>query len=169
MFGIEKNELNNRPQPRVALAARRRFVLSALSVGVAGVIGLLTPLRAWAKWPKTLFEQADYGKTIDALTQGREVKKLAMLKAPKIAENGGQVRIAVLIKEPPAKIKKVSLIVEKNPVPLTSQFVLHDNAEPNVSVNLKVRETSRIVALAEADEGIYKDEVEVQVSAGGCG
>ena len=148
--------------------SRRRFILGSLAAFV-GALGLLTPLRALAKWPKTLFSQTDFNAVVNELTQGLEVKKLAMLEAPKIAENGGQVRVSVKMDAPEVAVKKISLVVEKNPVALTSQFILHKDAVPNVSINLKVRETSRIIALAEADGVVYKDETEVQVTAGGCG
>lgn len=150
--------------PTIFAPARRRFTVGVLASGLAAC---LAPLRALAEWPKALFTQTDFDATVAELTQGRKVKKHAMLKAPKIAENGGQVRVGVTA--PEGGVAKISLIVEKNPVPLTSQFLLGEHSVPEVGINLKVRETSRIIALADAGDTVYRDEVSVQVSAGGCG
>lgn len=150
--------------------SRRRFLGGVLATGGAGIISLLAPLRALANWPEKLFGMTEYDKTIATLTQGAPTHELPMLTAPKIAENGAQVRVSINIPADKLKeIKKISLVVEKNPVPLTSQFITCDCSAPSIAINLKVRETSRIVALAEADGKIYKDEDEVQVAAGGCG
>ena len=158
----------NRPENRCGKKlSRRHFILGGVATIVAGVGGLLAPIRAWANWPKELFTQTEFKKTMKALTEGFKVKKKEMLTVPRIAENGGQVRVSVNIED--VKVTKISLVVEKNPVPLTSQFLMTGKTVPKVGINLKVRETSRITVLAESNGTIYKDEAKVQVSAGGCG
>lgn len=155
-----------RAPQRAHSVERRRFTVGLL----AGFAGLLSPLRAFAEWPKTLFGQTDFDKALAELTQGRKTEKRPMLKTPKIAENGAQVRVSAKLPDAAAgAVSKISFIVEKNPVPLTSQFILGGRSVPSVGVNLKVRETSRIVAVAETAEALYMDEATVQVSAGGCG
>ena len=146
---------------------RRQFLYKAAAAGV--VAGLFAPLRALANWPGTLFSMSEFDGTLNELTQGRETHELAMLKVPRIAENGAQVRVSVDAAKVGGNVKKISLIVEKNPVPLTSQFVMHERSIPSIGINLKVRDTSRVVALVETDDGLYMDETEVQVTAGGCG
>lgn len=125
---------------------------------------------AWASRPQSAFALTDYQKSIAEIVGGAVVKadeKNVRIILPEIAENGGQVRVEVEVDLP--KVESISLLVEKNPVPLTSQFIITKNSMPYVSVNLKVRETSEVMALVKADGRFYSAAKSVRVTAGGCG
>ena len=143
---------------------RRSFLLRFCAASA----GFLCPLPAFAARPDNAFGSSDIQATLAALLGGQEPNdKGVTLTVPKIAENGAQVRVAVETDLP--SVETISLLVEKNPVPLTSQFVFSGQSKPNVAVNLKVRETSNIVALVKADGKFYRAVSEVRVTAGGCG
>jgi sulfur-oxidizing protein SoxY len=59
--------------------------------------------------------------------------------------------------------------VEKNPSPLSASFDFSDGVLPEVSVRLKMGQTSLIKAIAKADGKFYTAQKEVKVTVGGCG
>lgn len=129
---------------------------------------LIHPVSALAARPENSFGSGDLDAALDALLKGQTPSDgRVTLDVPKIAENGAQVRVGV--ETDLNNVETISLLVEKNPVPLTSHFVLSGQSKPNVAVNLKVRETSRIIALVKADGKFYRAVREVRVTAGGCG
>lgn len=144
---------------------RRHFLFSS---GAAALACAAAPLRVFANWPKDVFGLSETRRTLDALLGGQTAADTGVtLTTPAIAENGAQVRVAV--KTELEEVEMISLLVEKNPVPLTSQFVFSPRSRPSVEVNLKVRETSKVIALVKADGKFYRAESEVRVTAGGCG
>ena len=100
------------------------------------------------------------------MKKGQSQSAHVMLTAPKIAENGGQVRVAV--QATLDNVEWISLLVEKNPLPMTSQFLTLGRSEPYVETNLKVRETSNVIAVVKAGNQFYSASQEVRVTAGGC-
>lgn len=143
---------------------RRTFLVRGLSAGLAA---LLSPPLVFAKWSKEEFSITDLDKAITEITGGQEVsEKGVVLKVPKIAENGAQVRVSVETKLP--NVEAINLLVEKNPVPLTSRFLFTGQSKPNIAVNLKVRETSDVIAVVKADGKFYRAVEKVRVTAGGC-
>ena len=145
-------------------AGRRQFVLGSLAL----VGGLLLPLRSRAQsgWPNELFSLTKYEHALNALLQGAKPIPHTMLTVPGIAENGAKVRVAVDVLIP--NVTKISLLVEKNPVPLISQFIITEYSLPTISINLKMHTTSNVVALAESDGKFYIDTAEVRIISGGC-
>ena len=143
---------------------RRKFIEKSIAAGVAS---LLAPSLVLAKWPQDAFERTELEQALSALSQGRPEDGDITLVAPKIAENGAQVRVEVQTKID--NVEWISILVDKNPVPLTSQFLMMGESEPYIATNIKVRETSNVIALVKADGKYYSTRQEVKVSAGGCG
>ena len=143
---------------------RREFIEKSIAAGIAS---LLAPSLAFAKWPQVAFEKTDLAQAIAAISQGDPQDGDITLVAPRIAENGSQVRVEVQAKI--NNVEWISILVDKNPVPLTSQFLMMGESEPYVAANLKVRETSNVIALVKADGRYYSASQEVKVTAGGCG
>ena len=146
---------------------RRDFLILGIAASVAPLLpfGLATNAAAW---PKEVFTSTELQKTLEDLLQGRDpIEGKVSLTVPGIAENGAQVRVSVKTDLP--DVETISLLVEKNPVPLTSQFIMNRYSKPAVAINLKVRETSRVIALVKADGKFYIAGSEVRVTAGGCG
>ncbi len=66
-------------------------------------------------------------------------------------------------------VKSISLLVEKNPVPLAIRFELSPVLEASVSTRLKMAETADVIALVETNNGVYRTQQRVKVTIGGCG
>ncbi|MEO7728116.1 MAG: thiosulfate oxidation carrier protein SoxY [Burkholderiales bacterium] len=151
----------------------RRKLLKAIGAAAplmftAGA-GLLRSANALAAaWNKTGFESkvsADALKSLGATTP--QPSKDITLTAPDIAENGAQVPVTVTSRIP--NTQSISIIVDKNPFPLTSTFDFANGADSYVSTKLKMGQTSNIVAVVKADGKFFSASKEVKVTIGGCG
>ena len=87
--------------------------------------------------------------------------------APDIAENGAVVPI--VIKSSVPKTQMMALLVEKNPNALAGAYELLDGADAEVSMRIKMGQSSDVVALVKADGKFYMAKKEVKVTLGGCG
>lgn len=148
----------------------RREFFKKLAVGAAYVTVIANlPQVAWAKWSPKAFSATDLDKAIKAkygdlpLVNSDEIK----LKAPAIAENGKVVPVSV--KSDLANVDSISLFVEKNPLPLATSIKLGKGSIADVSVRIRMAETSNLIAVVQADGKLYRTEQLVKVTIGGCG
>ncbi|MDP2794431.1 MAG: thiosulfate oxidation carrier protein SoxY [Sulfurisoma sp.] len=152
----------------------RRTVLkgaSASGVLVAALAaGLLKPTQVLAtEWNKVAFEAKDTPAAMKAVgaATAAESKDLK-LTAPDIAENGAVVPVDV--SSGIANTISISIFVDKNPNPLSAAFDFANGALPDVSMRLKMGQTSIVRAVAKTADGkFYTASKEVKVTAGGCG
>ncbi len=144
--------------------SRRTFLLQ---LGSAAALWLST-WKAFSAWPKALFSSNNFTKTLHELTADQKIQESPQLnlEVDDQTQNGARVRVSVASSLP--DIKRISILVENNPVPLISQFLLHDESEAYIQINLKMQESSNILALAEAGGKFYKSEKFVKVVGGGC-
>ncbi len=89
------------------------------------------------------------------------------IKLPKIAGNGAAVPITV--SSSLENIKSISILVEKNAMPLVAKFSLSTELDAFVSARVKMAETSNVIVLVETHEGLYRAKEQVKVILGGCG
>jgi sulfur-oxidizing protein SoxY len=151
---------------------RRTVLKSATASGMlAGLAaaGSLRPAQALAaEWNKAAFEAKDTSGALKGIGAGApEDSKDLILKAPDIAENGAVVQVEVISTIP--NTSSITILVEKNPSPLSASFDFANGALPEVSVRLKMEQTSLIKAFAKADGKFYIAQKEVKVTVGGCG
>ena len=151
----------------------RRTVLKGAGAGgvLAGLLaaGVLKPTLAYANdWNKAAFEAKDFDVALKAVGAEASAANAGLtMKAPEIAENGAVVPIDVSSTIP--NTSYIAVLVKKNPFPLSSSFEFSNGAVGDVSVRLKVAETSVIQAIAKADGKVYSVQKEVKVTVGGCG
>ena len=151
----------------------RRTVLRGVSASgaLAGLIaaGALRPTQAFAAdWNKAAFEAKDIAGALKGVGAGTPAdNKDLLLKVPDIAENGAVVPVDVISSIP--NTSSISILVEKNPLPLSAHFTFANGALPDVSARLKLAQTSVVKAVAKADGKFYTAQKEVKVTAGGCG
>jgi sulfur-oxidizing protein SoxY len=142
----------------------RSAAVAALLAG-AGVL----PARAQSAWAKAAFE----GKTIDEVMKGLGLAKPVesadiVFTAPDIAENGAVVPIAASTALP--GVKRIAVLVEKNPTTLAGIFEFTDAVETSVKTRIKMGQTSNVLAVAiMADGKVLYAQKEVKVTLGGCG
>ncbi len=151
---------------------RRTFLKGSLASSVLGVAigaGVLTPRMVLAAWPKSAFDAKNVNDTLNALYSTTNTSKSSdiKIKAPDIAENGAVVPITVTtgIKD----VESISVLVEKNPQPLTALFTMGSNTEGFVSTRVKMGKTSKLIVNIKAGGKVHTASKEVKVTIGGCG
>jgi len=151
---------------------RRTVLRGAGSAGVLYALiaaGVLKPTAVFAaEWNKAAFESKDTAGVLkgigaDAVADSNNIT----LKAPTIAENGAVVPVDVVSNIP--NTTSISILVEKNPFPLSAHFDFANGALPDVAVRLKFAKTSLVKAVVKADGKFYTVQKEVKVTVGGCG
>lgn len=145
----------------------RRKVLKFSSF--SALFAALTPSMkaAFAEWPAASFDNTAYDASLAAVIGDAEPQEGGIsIDAPEIASNGATVPIT--ISSDLDNIKTISVLVDKNPRPYISTFFMNDKLESSISVRVKMRETSNIVAIVETDSGHFMAKQSVKVTAGGC-
>ena len=152
---------------------RRTFLKGSLAgsvVAIAAGAGLLTPQLVLAAWPKAAFEAKDVKTAMtslhggDATTASGKIK----MKAPDIAENGAVVPVSVDASGL-GNVSAITVIAEKNGLPLAASFNLASNAEGFVSTRIKLSKTSKVIAVAKSGGTLYSASKDIKVTIGGCG
>jgi len=151
---------------------RRSFIKSSAAAGAFGVAvsaGLITPRAVMAAWPKAAFAATDTNEAIKGALGSSDTTASSdiMLKAPEIAENGAVVPITVTSKI--AGTESITLLISKNPTPLTATFNMGKGAEGFVSTRVKMSKTSDLVVVVKANGKLFSTKKEVKVTIGGCG
>ncbi len=87
---------------------------------------------------------------------------------PDIAENGAVVPIGAATSLP--GVKRLLILVEKNPAMLAAAFDVSDAIDANISTRVKMGQSSNVYAVAMlADGKALFAQKEVKVTLGGCG
>jgi sulfur-oxidizing protein SoxY len=154
------------------LQYRRKFLTAIgalVPLALTAGAGLLRAGNAVAAtWNKTGFDAKAAADAMKSLgVTGAQVSKDIVLAAPDIAENGAQVPVTVTSKIP--NTQSISIVVDKNPFPLSSTFDFSSGADGYVSTKLKLGQTSNVTAVVKADGKFYTATREVKVTIGGCG
>lgn len=89
------------------------------------------------------------------------------LRLPEIAENGAVVSVEVISALPDTR--RISLVVDKNPMPLICQFGFGPGVKPQLGTRIRMAETSLVRAVVEAGGKTFTALREVKVTLGGCG
>jgi sulfur-oxidizing protein SoxY len=87
---------------------------------------------------------------------------------PDIAENGAVVPIGAATTLP--GVKRMLMLIEKNPSLLSAMFEVTDSVEANFSTRVKMGQSSNVYAVAMMNDGkVLFAQKEVKVTLGGCG
>jgi sulfur-oxidizing protein SoxY len=65
-------------------------------------------------------------------------------------------------------VQGISILIEKNPIPLVAKFEFSPDLAPFVSTRLKIAETSAVAVIVETNEGFYTASKKVLITVGGC-
>ena len=148
----------------------RRVVLQRGAEVAALLAGAgLWPGLAQAAWPQAAFDAKTLADAVKALgAVAPQESKDVLLTAPDIAENGAVVPVACGCPLP--DVKRLALLVEKNPNALAAVFDVSDALEPHFATRVKMAQTSNVYAVAlTADGKALFAQKEVKVTLGGCG
>ena len=141
---------------------------SARVAALLATTGLL-PQVAHANYNSAAFEvktMADLVKMLGGSTPAES--KDVTITGPDIAENGAVVPIGVATGLP--GVKKLMVLVEKNPSVLSAMFDVSDAVDANFSTRVKMGQSSNVYAVAMMGDGkVLYAQKEVKVTLGGCG
>jgi sulfur-oxidizing protein SoxY len=131
--------------------------------------GVLKPTAVFAaEWNKAAFDAKDAAGVLKGIGAASTAdSKDLVLTAPDIAENGAVVPVGVVSNIP--NTTSIAIMVDKNPLPLSSYFDFANGALPDVAVRLKLGQTSIVRVIAKADGKFYSAQKEIKVTVGGCG
>lgn len=152
------------------LQRRRALKHSATVAGLLAAAGYWPVAQAQgAGFNRAAFEAKNLAEVLKTLGAAAPVEsKDISFNAPDIAENGAVVPLGVSTSLP--GVKRILILVEKNPNALAGAFELSDSIEPNVSTRVKMGQTSNVFAVAlTADNKAFFAQKEVKVTLGGCG
>ena len=90
-----------------------------------------------------------------------------LLTAPDISENAAQVQVSMSTALP--GVRRLLLLVEKNPSVLSAVFELSDAVDANITTRVKMAQSSNVYAVAMmADGRVLFARKDVKVTLGGC-
>ena len=151
----------------------RRDMLSgsAKVVAMLAGIGLLPSLAAAqaAGYNAAAFDAKTLPELMKALGAGAPVEsKDVTVTGPDIAENGAVVPVGASTTLP--GVKRMLLLVEKNPSVMTAMFDVSDAVDANFSTRVKMGQSSDVYAVALMGDGkVLFAKKEIKVTLGGCG
>ena len=151
----------------------RREMLShsAKVAAMLAAIGMLPSLAhaQAAGYNTAAFDAKTIPDLMKALGAGAPVEsKDVTVTGPDIAENGSVVPVGASTALP--GVKRMLLLVEKNPSVLTAAFDVTDAVEANFSTRVKMGQSSNVYAVAMMGDGkVLYAKKEVKVTLGGCG
>ncbi len=148
----------------------RRDVLARSGQMAALLAGAgLLPMQAQAAWNAAAFEIKTMAELAKAMGASAPVEsKDVVVTGPDIAENGAVVPIGVSTTLP--GVKKLLLLVEKNPSVLAASFDVTDAVDAAFTTRVKMGQSSNVMAVALMnDNRVLFSQKEVKVTLGGCG
>lgn len=140
---------------------------------IACLAGLLAGVGysslADAAYNKDAFDSKSVNEAIKFQGAGNiSESKEVLLNAPDYAENGAAVALGVSTAL--AGVRKILILVEKNPASLAASFEVSEWIEANFSTRIKMSQTSDVYAVAiMADGRALFSKKEVKVTIGSCG
>jgi sulfur-oxidizing protein SoxY len=144
---------------------QRRALLRSLFTAAAV---LAAPRFLFAARPDAAFEAENADAAITGAFDGPATESdQIMLKIPDIAENGAVVPVTVSTDM--ADVEAIAVVVENNPTPLAAMFEMTPQSVADVSVRIKMGESSPVRAVVKAGGKLYSASKEVKVTIGGCG
>jgi sulfur-oxidizing protein SoxY len=148
----------------------RRTLLanSAKVVALMATAGLL-PQAAMAAWTQAAFDAKTLAEAVKALGGGAPTESAEVtITGPDIAENGAVVPVGVSTNLP--GVKRLAVMVEKNPSALAAVFDVTDAVDANFNTRVKMGQSSNVMAVAMmADGRVLFAQKEIKVTLGGCG
>ena len=147
---------------------REMLTHSATVAGLLATAGLL-PATAQAAWTAAAFESKTMADAVKALGGGSPVEsKDVTVTGPDIAENGAVVPVGCATTLP--GVKRLMLMVEKNPSVLAAAFDVTDSVDASLTTRVKMGQSSNVFAVAMMGDGkVFFAVKEIKVTLGGCG
>ena len=161
------------PSDRQPPSQATRRALLGNSGRVLMVLAALGLLPAFAQtqalaYPQRAFDAKTLDELVQALGMAAPIESSAVsISGPDVAENGAAVPLSASATL--SGVRRLLLAVEKNPSMLSAVFELTDKVDAQISVRLKMNQSSRVFAVAWMADGraLYAAK-DIQVILGGC-
>ena len=147
---------------------REMLAHSATVAGMLAAAGLL-PTSAHAAWNEGAFAAKTLADAVKAFGGAAPAEsKDVTITGPDIAENGAVVPVGASSTLP--GVKRLMIMVEKNPSALAASFDVTDKVDANISTRVKMGQSSNVYAVAMMGDGkVLFAQKEIKVTLGGCG
>jgi sulfur-oxidizing protein SoxY len=151
---------------------RRALARSAQVAGLLAAAGLLPSLARAQGAPgysTAAFEAKTMADLVKALGASAPTEsKDVTITGPDIAENGAVVPVGVSTSM--SGVKRLLVLVEKNPAVLSAMFDVSDAVDANVLTRVKMGQSSNVYGVAVMNDGkVLYAAKEIKVTLGGCG
>lgn len=148
---------------------RREVLQMAVAAGLIPASALTQAQTPTGDWNKAAFETKTVPDAARALGPGSAPveSRDIQLTAPDIAENGNVVRIGAATTIAGASM--MAFLVEKNPNAVAAVFNVPEGTDANFATNVKMGQSSNVIALVKAGDRYFFASKEVKVTLGGCG
>jgi sulfur-oxidizing protein SoxY len=148
---------------------RRAMLSHSAKVATLLATAGLLPQAAHAAYNAAAFEIKTMAELAKALGGGAPTEsKDVTITGPDIAENGAVVPVGVSTTLP--GVKRLLVLVEKNPSVLSAMFDVSDAVDANFATRVKMGQSSNVYGVAMmADGKVLFAQKEVKVTLGGCG
>jgi sulfur-oxidizing protein SoxY len=151
------------------MQTRREMLASSSAVAALLATAGLVPTQAQAAWTAPAFEAKNLADAAKAMGGGAPAEsKDVTVTGPDIAENGAVVPVGCATSLP--GVKRLLLLVEKNPNVLAAAFDVSDSVEASFNTRVKMSQSSNVYAVAIMGDGkVFFSGKEIKVTLGGCG
>jgi sulfur-oxidizing protein SoxY len=149
---------------------RREMLSQSLKVAALMASAGLLPSVASAAWTQAAFDAKTMPEAMKALggAGAPAESKDITITGPDIAENGAVVPVGLSTALP--GVKRMALLVEKNPNVLAAVFDVTDAVDASFSTRVKMGQSSQVFAVALMNDGrTLFTQKEIKVTLGGCG
>ncbi len=148
---------------------RRRLLAGSATVTMLLLASGLWPRPTAAQMPgRAGFDAKSVAEAFETLgLRTPQPSRDVILTGPDISEDGAYV--PVTLSTSLAGVKRLLLLIEKNPSVLSAVFDLTEVVEPAFSLRVKMNESSDVYAVAVlADGRVLYAHKDIQVTIGGC-
>lgn len=151
------------------MSTRRDMLTTGAQVAALMAGAGLLPATALAEWNKGAFESKTLADAYKALGGQAPAPSTAVaIVGPDIAENGAVVPVGCT--STLAGVKRLAILVEKNPNVLAAVFDVSDSVDANFNTRVKMGQSSNVFAVAIMGDGkVHFAQKEIKVTLGGCG
>lgn len=147
----------------------RRRILGGGAISAALVAAGFAPAgRAQAAWNRAAFQSTSIREALAALGAGPPARSGELqIIAADIADNGALVPVQIVSRI--SGTRRIALFVENNPNLLAAVFEIGPDLIADLSTRIKMMQTSQVVAVVWAGDGLFSTAKEITVTLGGCG
>lgn len=148
------------------MLSRRIFLKTGLIIPTFSLANTL-PIASSLTWPEKAFESKVFSQALQTLfnTDITTLSEAIILDAPS-AESGKMVPITVTANLD--KVSHIAIFALKNRFPLTAMYHITEPMLPSLAMQIRLAESSMVVAVVKADGILYRTEKMVEVMIGGC-